>query len=102
MNKDKTPPPNISPLPSTPIHVHSVTTSKFGPKYEARKDVLCHLSDEMSHFIVGPMPPQDFLDKFMGLPKDTLLPLPTFENNMFSSLPGLPLENAMYYAFVHS
>jgi len=82
--------------------VHSVTTSKFGPKYEARKDVLCHLSDEMSCFIVGPMPPQDFLDKFMGLPKDTLLPLPTFEKNMFSSLPGLPLENAMYYEFVCS
>ena len=52
--------------------------------------------------IVTPMPPEDFLDKFMGLPKDTLLPLPTFEENMFSSLPGLPLEKAMYYAFVHS
>ncbi|KAH9031579.1 hypothetical protein EDB83DRAFT_2319184 [Lactarius deliciosus] len=86
-------------LAGTPVHTHSSTTDHFAPKYEDRDTTLRQLSDEMSSFFVGPMPPQDFLDTF--LPSTSLNPsvLP-FERGMFSPSNEMALEPEMYDKFV--
>jgi len=56
--------------------------------YKARKDVLCHLLDTMSHVICWSMPLQDFLDKCLVYPGHPV-PLPNFEK-----------EYVLYFAWI--
>lgn len=64
-----TPPPQArppAPPPSTPINTRRRTTGQrdFEFKYEDRNTTYRRLSDEMSPYFAGPMPPQEFLDTF--------------------------------------
>jgi hypothetical protein len=95
----QTPPSKPSPLPhSTPIHTHSSTTGKYNPKYEGRDATSKRIANEMTHFFVGPMPPQDFLNQFLSPPLYTSNHV--FKMEMFSGLSGITPENAMYNKFV--
>src|SRR5712691_5694696 len=89
----KTPPPKTPPLPqSTPVRTQSNTTDTYRPRHEAA--FFNRLSNEMHPFFVGPMPPKDFLDKFLCLPSEDLETLPRFEGPMFSSMTKAMQEGA--------
>ena len=98
----KTPPPTSPlPLPGTPVHTRSTTTDRFLPKYEDRDAMFRRLSNEMSPYFVGPVPPQEFLDAF--LPVTSSLPsVSRFERGMFSDLTEPASEAGMYQTFVSS
>src|SRR6266404_1467785 len=99
-------PPPTPPLPlqGTPVHTHSVTTDCFLPKYENRESTFRWLSNEMSSYFVGPVPPLAFLDAFLPLTssRPSVPPVPTFKRGMFSGLLGLATEANMYDNFVSS
>ena len=54
------------------------------------------LQTEMSHFFIGPMPPQDFLDVFLPLPSASV----SFSRGMFSDMIRCSKEVNMYDKFV--
>src|SRR5260221_11380815 len=104
-----TPPPQAgppAPPPSTPIHTRSRTTDRNSFKYADRTSTYRRLSDEMSPYFVGPMPPQLFLDTFF--PPSGLLcnaspksPRPSrFKKVMVSALVGVSQESTKYLTFV--
>ena len=109
-----TPPPQAPPLHSTPVHTRSRTTDQHILKYEDRIAAHRRLSNEMSPYFVGPMPPQEFLATF--LPPDPpsgskrSKPLcnaspesprpPPFKKEMFSALAKASRESEMYQKFV--
>ncbi|KAM6499165.1 hypothetical protein JOM56_004673 [Amanita muscaria] len=86
-----TPPPTTAAVEqTTPIHLHSSTTSRISSgNYVACEDVFATLSAEMSPYFLGPMPCSDFLSTF--LPVTPLSDLsdssaPKFSEEFFSSL----------------
>jgi hypothetical protein len=100
-----TPPSTTTLLPaSTPFRTCNATSNSFDPKYEGRETLYGHLSNEMSPYFVGPMPPQEFLDSFLPLstPDTSAESVPTFKVGMFSSLTKLTSEADMYDRFVSS
>lgn len=105
-----TPPPSAALPPShgTPIHLLSSTTNKFCSLPEIRdvRDVrLRRLGDEITQFVVGPMPVQVFLDRFLPQPSDSSydIRLNGFKQGMFSSVPfNSQSEKTWYDPFVSS
>ncbi len=95
-SRARCPPPQAPPLHSTPIHTSSRMTDQ---QYEDRGGTLQRLSDEMSPYFVGPMPPQVFLDTFLPPSKPSSNASP-FKKGMFSALVKASLESEMYQKFV--
>jgi hypothetical protein len=91
----KTPPPGPIPGPETPIHTRSMTTDRYGGKFEDREDVFQRLSLEMKPYFVGPMLPSDFLTNF--LPNNVSSDLTT---GMFATMKNVASEAEMSTAFV--
>jgi len=85
-----------SPLPSTPIHVHRQPLGSLGLNTQPER-CLCNCGTRMS---ISLWPGHcRFLDKCMGLPKDTLLP-PSYFCKRYVLLVCLDcLWKAMYYEF---
>lgn len=77
-------------IPSTPVHTRSSTTDKYDRRYKDRPDNLSRLADEMSPYLVGPIPVGGFLRTF--LPEDGSS-TPTFKKGMFKELISL-IESA--------
>jgi len=95
-----TPPLQMPPLQSTPVHTRS-RTLRFGRRFSDRDCIYAQLVDEMAPFFVGPMPPQEFLDTFLPLNKlSTSQPCTSFKEGRFSVLTGSLPENQLYDKFV--
>ena len=56
------------------------------------------LGEDMSGHYVGPMPPREFLDRFMTLPKEQ--PIPSFSRLGFGRMKKGLKENALYEPLV--
>lgn len=77
-------------LTSTPIHSRYDTTERFGINDFSRSRIHTVLAANVAPYILGPMPPDAFLDQFLpvhsiSIPDCT----PSFQVGMFTSL--LPL-----------
>src|SRR5216683_3248416 len=89
------------PVPGTPLKTDGRTMDQYEPQYQHRCSTIQQLSYDMSHYFVGPVPPKEFLDKFLPLtshppaPEDHI-----FTKNMFSALKNAGLEAVMYHGLV--
>ena len=86
------PPYNQSMPACTPIHSNYHTTGCYGIDDFAKESVLNTLVANIAPYILGPMPPDAFLDQFLpscstSIPEGT----PSFQEGMFTSL--LPPTN---------
>ena len=95
-----TPPPTLSPLkPSgTPIH----SRSRYLSELENRSTTLLRLALEMRPFVVGLIPAEAFLERFLPTSPDPSGPL--FAEGMFDSFVKAISEgeNGSYILFVSS
>jgi len=78
---------------STPIHSRYHTTERYGISSFSRGHIHTVLAVNVAPYILGPMPPDAFLDRFLpsrsiSIPEGT----PSFQAGMFTSL--LPPANA--------
>lgn len=100
----KTPPNRASPLPSssTPVRPEGRTLDEYGSEveYKNRTTMMKNLSEEMSPFFIGPMPPQKFLDTFLPPSKPSCGTPRTLEPGLFSPLVGATLETGLCKTFV--
>jgi len=93
-----TPHKTLSPLlQSTPIHTLSNTTSTYSQNHEMRDEYHTRLSNEMSPYFIGPMPAEEFLDRFMPQPSG---PLDSFEKGKFGDMSKNTVEGRMRQALV--
>jgi hypothetical protein len=79
----------------TPIHSRYNTTERFGINDPSRNHIRPVLAVNIAPYILGPMPPNAFLDRFLpshsiSIPEGT----PNFQAGMFTSL--LPPTGELY------
>jgi hypothetical protein len=81
------PPCNHSTSACTPIHSRYHTTERYGISNFSRDNLFTALADNISPYILGPMPPGAFLDRFLPLhslsvPEDT----PSFQEGILAGM----------------
>ena len=76
----------------TPIHSHYYTTERFGIKNLERERISPMLATNITPYILGPMPPDAFLDQFLPLRTISIPGPPSLQAGMFTTL--LPPTNA--------
>jgi hypothetical protein len=102
---DPTMPSNTtSPLPesqSTLIKANSATTLPFTTNQKYRIESCTAMEGEMRKYLVGPMPPQQFLDDFFPLNElSNLSELPTFSPGCYDDAIKAKSEKTAYNLFV--
>lgn len=98
-----TPPPQPPLLHSTPVHTNSNTTDPCAIKLRNRARIMKQLAHEMPRYMIGPMPPQLFLDTFLPRsesPNVSPKSRSIFEEDMFSAVVGASRESQMHLEFV--
>ncbi|KAF8489665.1 hypothetical protein F5888DRAFT_1870140 [Russula emetica] len=83
---------NQSIFACTPIHSHYNTTARYGINCLDRTCVGKVLAISVAPYILGPMPPDTFLDRFLPLDFISIPGPPSFQTGMFTNL--LPPTNA--------
>lgn len=102
---DATTPPNMTlPLPkSTPFKLSTETVLPFTTNQKFRVQSYTTLAAEIKSYLLGPMPPQAFLDEFFPT---TSLPglsqIPEFTPGCYESVLSCPNEPSAYNPFVGS
>ena len=104
-----TPPLSTRKTPhSTPIHTQGTTTNRYKTAHFSWEDVFKNLAYEITPYFLGPMPPGDFLDKFLPLGVTTSKSKSKskskfkFKHDMFKAVSNADLESSMYTEFVSS
>jgi hypothetical protein len=91
------PPPRTTPPPDPATHFTKQSTAlPYTSGHIIRDETLMALGDEMAGYVVGPMPPKDFL-KF--LPPNSRK-LPSFNKGSFAKIKAQPTEVKIYDSFV--
>jgi hypothetical protein len=81
---------------STPIKNQRSSTYRFSSASVQREEEYAQPGLEMTHSIVGPMPPKEFLDEFFP----TITPHCPFEEKDFNNTVSAEGELQMYDRFV--
>lgn len=97
-----TPPNTTLPLPqSTPIKINSSTTLPFTTYNKYRIESCTVMAEEMTKYLVGPMPPQQFLDDFFPTKEiPNLSKVTQFKPGRYTSMLKAKSEVKAYNPFV--
>jgi hypothetical protein len=96
-----TPPMTASPLPqSTPIKTDSATTLPFTTNQKYRIQSCTAMAGEMRKYLVGPMPPEQFLNDFFPLNELSVIDFPSFYPGCYSDTIIARSETSAYDPFV--
>jgi hypothetical protein len=86
---------------STPVKTDSSTTLPFTTNEKYRYKTCNAMADEMPKYIVGPMPPQQFLDEFFPINKlPDLDNVPGFSPGCYKRVSEFEYEIEAYLPFV--
>jgi hypothetical protein len=98
-----TPPCTNPPLPqSTPVKIETSTTCPFTTNQKYRVESCTAMGEEMAKYLVGPMPPQQFLDEFFPVSKlPGLDSVPLVTPGCYCDTVETEREEASYKHFVH-
>jgi hypothetical protein len=92
-------PPTTQSTPTTHSSESSTTLFSSGQKY--RNETYTTMGDQMKKFIVGPMPPQAFLDSFFPTEElPDLVTVSSFKDGHYKETLAAEMEGRAYLPFV--
>lgn len=102
MDTEPSTPPKISvPLQSTPVKIESCTLVPFTTNQKYRIESCTTMGEEIKKYLVGPMPPQNFLDIFFPVSELTgLESVPLFTVGCYHATVNAQREKNSYGHFV--
>jgi len=86
---------------STPVKANLATTLPFTTTQKYRVESVSALAQEIKRYLVGPMPPQQFLDEFFPLSAiKEARRVPLFKPGCYNAALSVKYEKDVYEPFV--